>query len=89
MALPTEVVSQIHIPRCYFPKKVQVASLQLHGFSDVSEYAYSSVVYLRMEDTDGNHHVALVASKTRVSPIKHLSIPRLELCGAYLLMKLF
>lgn len=54
-------LSRIHIPRCYFPKHVHVTSLQLHGFSDASEDAYSGVVYLRMEDTDGNVHVALVA----------------------------
>ena len=69
-------LSMIHIPRCYFPKDVHVTSLQLHGFSDASEDAYSGVVYLRMEDTDGNVHVALVASKTRVAPIKRLTIPK-------------
>ena len=79
---------QVYIPRYYFPKDVQVASRQLHGFCDASEDAYSGVVYLRMEDTDGNTHVAIVASKTRVAPIKHLSIPRLELCRDFLLTKL-
>ena len=81
-------LSRIHIPRCYIPKDVQVTSLQLHGYCDASEDAYAGVVYLRMEDTNGNIHVALVASKTRVAPLKRLTIPRLELCGAQLLTKL-
>ena len=81
-------LSRIHIPRCYFPKDDQVTSLQFHGFSDASEDAYSGVVCLRMKDTDGNVHIVLVASKTRVSPIECLSIPRLELCGAHTLTKL-
>ena len=59
--------------------------MQLHGFSDASQDAYAGVVYLRMQDADGGVHVALVSSKTKVAPIKHLSIPRLELCGAQLL----
>ena len=77
-----------HIPRCYFPKDVHVVSTQLHGFSDASESAYAGVVYLRMVDRDGDVHVSLVASKTKVAPLKRLTIPRLELCGAQLLTKL-
>ena len=62
--------------------------MQLHGFSDASERAYSAVLYLRMECTDGRIQVSLVSSKTKVAPIKKLTIPRLELCGAQLLARL-
>lgn len=76
------------IPRCYFPKEAKIISTQLHGFSDVSELAYAGVVYLRMCDSEGHIHVSLVTSKTKVAPIKCLTIPRLELCGANLLAQL-
>ena len=76
------------IPRCYFPKSIQVTSLQLHGFSDASEDAYAGVVYFRMVDTTGAVHTSLVTAKSKVSPIKRISIPRLELCGALVLSRL-
>ena len=75
-------------PRCYYPKEVTIVSKQLHGFSDAFEEAYAAVVYLRMIDMEGNVHTSLVTSKTKVSPIKKLTIPRLELCGALLLSRL-
>ena len=83
-----QALSCKHLPRCYFPKEVKVDSLQVHGFSDASEAAYAGVVYLRIVDTEGKAHTTLVMSKTKVSPIKRLSIPRLELCGACLLARL-
>ena len=82
------LLSDKHIPRCYFPKQARIESVQLHGFSDASEEAYAGVVYLRMVDTLQRVHTSLVMSKTKVAPIKRLTIPRLELCGAHLLAKL-
>ena len=82
------MLTEKRIPRCYFPKEAKIISTQLHGFSDASELAYAGVVYLRMCDSEGNVHVSLVTSKTKVAPIKRLTIPRLELCGAHLLAQL-
>ena len=86
--LELPLLSDIHIPRCYLPSGFSVSSMQLHGFCDASEDAYGGVVYLHLTDPTGNTHTEIVVVKTKVSPIKRLSIPRLELCGAQLLTKL-
>lgn len=82
------LLSQRHIPRCYFPKHVRIVSMQLHGFSDASEQAYAEVVYLRMVDSIGGIHTSIVMSKTKVAPIRRFTIPRLELCGAHILTQI-
>ena len=82
------LLSTKHIPRCYFPKEIRVDTVELHGFSDASESAYAGVIYLRIVDSVGDVHVSLVTSKTKVAPIKRLTIPRLELWGASLLAQL-
>ena len=76
------------IRRCYFPRDVQVVSTQIHGFCDASENAYAGTVYLRMIDSESKVYISLVIAKTKVAPIKRLTIPRLELCGAQLLSRL-
>ena len=82
------LLTDVHVSRYYFAKEASIISTQLHGFSDASEDAYAGVVYIRGEDAHGNTHVALVMAKTKVSPLKRLTVPRLELCGAYLLAQL-
>ena len=65
-----------------------VVSKQLHGFSDASESTYAGATYLRAIDWIGSTHIALVMGKTRVAPIKRLTIPRLELSDTLVTAKL-
>ena len=82
------ILSTKLIPSCYFLHDVSIEGMQLHGFSDASENACSAALYFRFEDTLGTIHIFLITSKMKVAPIKRLTIPRLELCGAYLLADL-
>ncbi|XP_014219027.1 uncharacterized protein LOC106647236 [Copidosoma floridanum] len=61
--------------------------IEIHGFADASKRAYAAVLYLRPLTTD-MVFTSLEIYKTKVAPLKTLSIPRLELCGAHLLSKL-
>ncbi|XP_022834488.1 uncharacterized protein LOC111362158 [Spodoptera litura] len=76
-----------HIPR-WIHKREKDITMELHGFSDASNIAYAAVVYCRIVDANGQIHSHLITAKTKVAPIKQISIPRLELCGSVLVAKL-
>lgn len=80
-------LSELRIPR-HIRCKAEVINIQLHSFSDASETGYGACIYLRSKDTFGNIKVSLVCSKTRVAPLKQITLPRLELCGATLAAQL-
>ena len=61
--------------------------LELHGFSDASQLAYSACVYIK-SSRGGESTCHLIMCKNRVAPQKKLTIPRLELMGALLLARL-
>ena len=82
------ILSDVQVPRFYLPKGTQIVSLQLHGFCNASKNAYDGDIYLRMVDISDQVHIALVISKSKVAPIKKLTISRLELCRAHLLSQL-
>ncbi|GFS85310.1 integrase catalytic domain-containing protein [Trichonephila clavipes] len=63
-------------------------TVELHGFADASSLAYAAAIYCRQKH-NSKIKVQLLVSKTKVAPVKQVSIPRLELCGAHLLSKLF
>ncbi|XP_058464326.1 uncharacterized protein LOC131438350 [Malaya genurostris] len=73
-------VAKIQIPRSYFgdAESNQMENLQLHIFTDASETAYGCVAYFRVE-VNGEVRCALVMSRSKVAPLKMLTIPRLEL----------
>ena len=78
----------VTLPRCYFDNfKAETVDYRLYGFCDASTMAYAAVVYLVRED-NGQKSSSFVASKTRVAPLKSLTIPRLELLSAVLLARL-
>ncbi|XP_029177497.1 uncharacterized protein LOC114945435, partial [Nylanderia fulva] len=62
--------------------------MELHAFSDASERAYAAAIYLRGLGSHGDIEVSLLLAKTKITPIKPVSIPRLELCGALLAARL-
>ncbi|XP_065052932.1 uncharacterized protein LOC135682125 [Rhopilema esculentum] len=78
----------ICLPRCVVSKnKGKILSRQLHGFADASKKAYCRMVYLVEETTEGTF-TGLLSAKTRVAPLKELTIPRLELMSARVLATL-
>ena len=83
-----EDVTAFSLPRCYFQViREKVVSCSLHGFGDASSKAYAAVIYLHVTTSQGNY-ARLVASKSRVAPVKNLTIPRLELLAALVLARL-
>ena len=60
----------------------ELRDVTIHTFSDASEKAYAAASYVRHEYEDGTVSTRLVAAKSRLAPLKAMSIPRLELMGA-------
>ncbi|GFX82967.1 integrase catalytic domain-containing protein [Trichonephila clavipes] len=54
----------------------------LLGYADASKSAYGAVMYMHSVKEDGTTTTKLISSKSRVAPIKVISIPRLELSAS-------
>ena len=78
-------------------------SIELHGFCDASLLGYGACIYIRSIDYNGKIRVRIACSKSRVAPInksnddglgskvkkEKVTIPRLELCAALTLARLY
>ena len=84
-----EKLNTLKIPRHHTALTSNVQQTEIHMFSDASERGFGAVAYLRY--TSNNNIVcSFIAAKSRVAPIKPaLSIPRLELQGALLVVRLW
>ena len=75
-------MTPIQIPRCLIPNTNETH--QLHTFTDASMSGIAAIVYVRTTNADGSCISQYVISKTKVAPIKQLSVPKLELEAATL-----
>ena len=83
-------LNNLEIQRPYFPHvpwTTNADKVQLIGFGDACELGYGAVVYIRLI-VDGKYNVYLVDARSRVAPMKRMSIPRLELLASLLCARL-
>jgi len=81
-----EQLKGLEIPRKAIPRLSN--KVEVHGFCDASVEAYGACIYIRSRDGSGQWSSRLLCSKSRVAPLKGVTIPRLELNGALLLAEL-
>ena len=79
-------LSNIFIPRLAKPLG-SPRHVHLHVFADASQIAYGACAYLTVfTEHDSASH--LMCAKSKIAPIKPLTVPRLELCAAVLASRL-
>ncbi|GFV54010.1 DUF1758 domain-containing protein [Trichonephila clavipes] len=86
LAKDVQLVKDIKIPRFLFVDSNN--QFHLFGFSDDSEKAYAAAIYCRSVSDTGKNQRSTNNSQVKSCPLKPVSLPRLELCGALLLVKL-
>ncbi|CAI6372181.1 unnamed protein product [Macrosiphum euphorbiae] len=82
----------VKIENIVIPRKIigcdEYTNIQVHGFADASTIAYGACLYIRTTDCTKKHYTRLIVAKSRVAPLKTVSLARLELCAAVLLVRL-
>ena len=80
-------LAEVRVPR-WLGIHPGMQGVELHGFADASERAFAAVLYIRVVGHDDNAQTYLITLKTKVAPLQRVTLPRLELCAAALLIRL-
>lgn len=62
--------------------------IELHGFCDSSQTAYGACILVKSARENKTSVCHLLCAKSKVAPLKTVSLPRLEFCGAVVLARL-
>ena len=87
MAPTTWILSVVNVPRCLRDAK-PIVSKETSTFVDASIQAYGAASYLPCHHEDGTITCRLIASKSKVAPLKPITVHRLELMSAVLGLRL-
>ncbi len=83
-----QLLTSFKVDRCIKPKDFGAPiHSQLHHFADASKDGYGTVSYIRLQNSRSKTHVAFILGKARVTPLKSVTIPRLELTAAVLVAR--
>ncbi|GFS74360.1 integrase catalytic domain-containing protein [Nephila pilipes] len=61
---------------------MQESNLSIHTFIDATKTAYAACIFLRSESSMDSVTVQLLQARSRIAPMKTITIPRLELMAA-------
>ncbi|GFS85268.1 integrase catalytic domain-containing protein [Trichonephila clavipes] len=83
------LLDNLRIPRLVLDSTNDEVSdlIEIHIFSDASKLAYGAAAYVKVRKQN-EVLVNLITSKTRVAPLKAVTLPRLELLGALVAARL-
>ena len=82
-------LSTVIIPQCFvIPQFGKVVRRELQHFSDASTMGFGQCSYLKQINEHGDICCSFVIGKVRVTPLKMITIPRLELMAALLSIKI-
>ena len=85
--LELEKCKDLVVSRSLMPTKTfeSTPNCELVGFSDGSSVAHGCALYLRWyDDQESIIDVKFVAAKGKLNPIKGTTVPRSEMCGAFI-----
>ncbi|GFS69345.1 integrase catalytic domain-containing protein [Trichonephila clavipes] len=79
-------INNLNIPRYILSD--DALRIELQGYSDSSLRAFGAAIYVKCLHNSGTASTNLLCSKSRITPLKSVTFPRLELCALVLLAKL-
>ncbi|XP_014676449.1 PREDICTED: uncharacterized protein LOC106816368 [Priapulus caudatus] len=81
-------LEKVTVDRCVLPESFGACTtMEIHHFCDASQEAYGVVSYLRAVNDRGRVHCSFLLGKSRLAPIKQMTIPRLELMAAVMAVR--